>query len=210
MHRCEAIKRQVLSKPEKTLQVNNFSFISIAWVTTLFIGSFIGAILSYVYEKDTRKIIQELGLSPLTGPRAYIDALWMYVWIIKLISLLVVFLKTNEWNLYKRSIASDVCLTILFFIEYSVVLMIYEQTEFKLSGHGLLLTMCTSFMQMEGELNAALTHRKEVKMLCSTVVVLNFYIFFWTALGYHPLLEALSGSLLGLFSSYLVYSSFNR
>ena len=90
--------------------------------------------------------------------------------------------------------------------------MIYEFSErtFKISGHGLLLTMTTSLLYFEGHLNFYLVGSKKIKNICTALIFVNFYVMFWTSLAYHSLIEVTIGLGLGLVSSYFVYTRFNR
>jgi hypothetical protein len=213
MYKSRALITQVCSEKDYRLSKKQwFSIALIIWFFVILTGWALGYCVTEAYAKPAKELIYNSGFSAITGPRFYTDSLWLYVWVLKFLSFLHIYTKSTGLEIYKPSIPSDLILTLLFFVMYPITVFIYSESNktFKISGHGLILTMTSCMVYMEGKLNHILTKSQLIKNISWSIVFLNLYIMFWTSLGYHSLLESLSGSFLGLFTSYLVYNKFNR
>lgn len=205
MNSYETLREALLFRSDKFFKVKTFYNLAVVWMALLIFANFSGTLLSSLYGISAKQILKNIGILSIAQPKIYTEALWLYVWAIKFVSSLIVYFNKVDWNFYRKSIYSDVLQNILFVIEYGIVLLINQYIGFKISGHGLILSMSTNFIWRESDLNYLLTSNKPMKIVCFCFALLNFYIFFWTAFAFHTLPEGFSGLLLGLITSYLVY-----
>lgn len=212
MHRCNAIANQVCAEKENKAKRMCFQEACLIWGCVIAFGSGVGWLLAALYAKAPKELLMDSGLSFVTGPRWYMDNLWFIIWVVKFSSLLQVYVQTPDWNSYKLSLPSDVVVTLIFFVDYAITTMLYNLAEqkFRISGHGLILSMASSLLYLESDLNFRLTRTYPIRILCTSMILVHLYIMFWTALAYHTIFEALLGTALGLYSSFSVYSRFNR
>ena len=212
MHKYNQISSQVY--PEKEIQSRglNFYIVCVVWLLVVISGSLTGWLLSSIYSKPARLLIIDSGLSFLTGPKWYTSNLWLFTWSVKIISLLQVYLFTPHWDIYKSSIPLDIIAVLIFYTEYTFITFIDKASDesFRISGHGLILTITTALLLFEANLNSGLTMRKEVKIICAVMILIGFYIMFWTAMAFHSIVEALLGIGIGLSTSYFVYIKLKR
>ena len=212
MHKCSVIANQVCPEKESQSKGLDFYILCLVWLIVVVSGSCTGWLLSSIYSKPANLLITESGLSLLTGPGWYVSNLWLFIWAVKLISLVQIYFSTPHWKFYKSSIPLDIMITLIFYAEYTCITFIHKASDetFKISGHGLILTMSTTLLLFEANLNFNLTLRKEVKLLCTAMILVSFYTLFWTALAYHSIIETMLGIGIGLSTSYLVYIKLKR
>ena len=142
----------------------------------------------------------------VTGPKAYMNYALLWPWLIKAYSLYQITSSGTEWPKYKTTVFRDTVATLLFYLEYYLVVFIYQHTDnFKISGHFLVLCFQSSILVSEERVSYHFYGNKVVQIACRVLLYTNLYILFWTSLVFHSLSEVALALVMGYASVYVLH-----